>query len=102
VQSRRSQVVVGPFPPPLSNVQTPSGVAPALQQRRERGIARGIPMRIELGCVRRKTWFEWTSVAALALAAALAPPPVRADAVSDWNASGDDVTFAARRGRLRA
>jgi hypothetical protein len=40
---------------------------------------------------------ETVSVAALALAALQVPLAARADAVSDWNAIGDDATFAAGR-----
>lgn len=54
-------------------------------------------MRIELGFVRRSTWFTLASVAALALGTLHAPVDARADAVSDWNAIGDDATFAAAR-----
>jgi hypothetical protein len=54
-------------------------------------------MCIELGFVRRKAWYGWASAAVLALAVSSAPVAASADAVSDWNAIGDDVTFAAGR-----
>jgi hypothetical protein len=54
-------------------------------------------MRIELGFVHWSAWSAMTAVAVLALAGLHAPVAARADAVSDWNAIGDDVIFAAGR-----
>src|SRR5437773_2316994 len=54
-------------------------------------------MRIQLGFVRRRALVELAAVSAVTVAALYLPVAARADAVSDWNAIGDDVTFAAGR-----